>query len=486
MNRGKDDESVLTTSVERLKESTVKLTVTVPAEDVDRAIEATYKALGKKYRFPGFRPGKAPRPILDQQLGREYILGEATETLVNETYPRALDSESLRPIESPEIDELEVLEPGQPYSYSAEIDVRPELALSETDSFEITMPVREATQAEVDAQIESARERFASLQPVEDRGVQPDDFVLISFVGSVDGEPYEGNEVDGYLYEMGRGLMPPEFDTGIVGARPSEERHVEFVIPDTSSNPDFVGKTAGFDVTVHEIKSKVLPDVDDDFAANVGGFDSVDDMVADLKARIDLQKGSEHDRLREQRAREALTAKLEGDAPEAMTVSRQSQMMRDFLAMIESRGMQIPEYLQMAGVDMETLEADLKVQAVQSVREELALEALFRAKGMEITDEDIDAELNAIASQTDATPEEARKRWEDLGLMAVIREQIMHRKAIGWLLENVSVTDEPEAPAADAEKPADAEKKKAAPKKRATRTKKKAEPAEADEAADKE
>jgi len=466
---------VLKTSVERLAAASVKLTVTVPAEDVDSAIERTYKELAKKYRFPGFRPGKAPKPILDQQLGREYILGEATEGLVNSTYSKALDLEQLRPIESPELEELETVEAGQEYTYTAEIDVRPELAVTKTEGFEISMPQREATQEEIDGQIEQVRERFATLEPVEDRGVQPDDFVLLSFVGTVDGEPYEGNEVDKYLYEMGRGLMPPEFDTGIVGAKPGDERQVEFPIPDTSSNPDFVGKNATFDITIHEIKSKVLPEVDNDFAANVGGFDSVEDMVADIKSRIDLQKGSEYDRARESRAREELAKYLDGEVPEAMITSRKSQMMRDFFNMLESRGMDVEQYLQMSGVTMDVLEADVKVQAEQSVREELALEALFRAHGLEVGDADIEEELQQIAGASESSVEDARKRWEELGLMPVVREQIMHRKAMLWLLDNLKINEE----AAEQETAQASEgTKKAATKKSTSRKKKPAEKAE--------
>ncbi|HSK47543.1 MAG TPA: trigger factor [Coriobacteriia bacterium] len=470
---------MLNTSVERLEGSKVKLTVTVPSEDVDRTVDATYKSLGKKYRFPGFRPGKAPRPILEQQLGRDYILGEATETIVNESYSKALDLEQLRPIESPEIEGLDVVVPGEEYTYEAEIEVRPELELSDYEGFEIALPTREATHDEIDAQLEVARERFASLEPVEDRGIDPSDYVLLSFKGTVDGEGYEGNEVDKYLYEMGHGLMPAEFDSGIVGAKPGEERHVEFEIPETSSNPEYVGKTAGFDITIHEIKAKVLPEVDDEFATNVGGFDSAEEMIADLKNRIDLQKGSAHDRLREQKAREALAEKLQGEVPEAMTVSRQQTMMRDFLNMLESREMPIDQYLAASGIDMDTLEADIKAQAIQSIREELALEALFRAKGMEVVDEDIDAELREIASSTETSPEDARKRWEELGLMAVIREQIMHRKAINWLLDNITVTELAEE--TETESPSEGTKK-SAPKKAAKSRKKKAEaePAEAE------
>lgn len=469
---------MLSTSVERLEGNMVKLTVTVPAADVDAAIASTYKRLSSKMRIPGFRPGKAPKPVLDNMLSRDYVLNEATEEVINTSYPSALDAELLRPIESPELEEIESVVEGQDYTFSAEIEVRPELALSDTDTFAVELPSREATQSEIDMQLDASRERFATLEPVEDRGVEVDDFVLLSFTGTVDGEPYEGNQVDKYLYEMNRGLMPEEFDTGIVGQKPGEERHVEFTIPETSSNAEFVGKTAGFDITVHEIKAKKLPELNDEFAANVGGFDSVDEMVADLKDRLDLQKGQQYDRLKERKVRELVAERLEGEVPESMILSRQQTMMRDFIQMLESRDMDIARYLEATGVSMDVLESDIAQQAAQSVREDLALEALFRAKGMEVTDADLDKELETIASATGATPDEARKRWAELGLMAVVFEQITHRMAVEWLVENVTVTevDETESDAA-------AEgTKKAAPKKRAT--KKKAESAEAEPAAD--
>lgn len=466
---------MLKTTVERLEGSNVKLTVTVPAEDVDKGIDATYKALAKKYRLPGFRPGKAPKPVLDQQLGRDYILADATEAVVNSSYPKALDAENLRPVESPELEELETVEPGKEFTYVAEITVRPDLELSTSKDIKITMPPKEATQEEIDVQLEVARERFATLVPVEDRGIEAEDFALISFTGTVDGEAYEGNVVDKYLYELSRGLMPAEFDEGLLGAKTGEDRHIEFEIPDTSSNPEFAGKTAGFDVTVHEVKAKQYPEIDDEFAANMGGFDTADELIEDLRNRINMQKAATYDQLKERRLREELTTRLEGELPEAMIVSRQSQITRDFMSMLDGRGMTLDQYVENTGIEMDKFESDMREQAIVSLREELALEALFREKGLEVTEEDIEAEVGEIGRQAEMTPEAARKRWEDLGLMSVIREQIMHRKAIEWLFDNSAVTEESPETAETTEGT-----KKAAPKKAAKKApaKKKAETAE--------
>lgn len=468
---------MLTTSVERLEGIKVKLTVTVPATTVDEAIEKAYKAIGSKVKIPGFRPGKAPRPMIDSMIGRDYILQEATEEVVNSTYPIALDLEKLRPIESPMMDELDSVEPGTEFTYSTEIDLRPELALSEDKDWTVTLPPREASQRDIDLRINDARDRFATLEPVEDRGVAADDFVLLSFVGTVDGEAYEGNTVDKYLYEMGMGQMPAEFDAAIVGAKAGDEVRAEFAIPDTSSNPDYVGKTAGFDITVHEIKAKKLPEIDDEFAANMG-FDSVEELTTDLKSRLDLQAATEHDRAKERALRELAASRLVGEVPAAMIDSRAQTMVRDFMSMLDTRQLTLDGYFAATGLTNETFEADMRVQGEQSVREDLALEALFRAQGMEVTDADIDAELADIAEATKTSPEDARKRWEEMGLMTVVAEQIMHGKAVAWLIDNATV-----AIKADGDEPAEGTKKatkKAAPKKKAAS--KKAETAESDAA----
>jgi len=443
---------VLNTSVERLEGTNVKITVTVTADEVDAAIAASYSKLGAKVRVPGFRKGKAPRAVVDNYVGRDYVLAEATEDLINSTYPKAIDSEELRTVDAPEMDEIDTVKEGEEYTYAAQVELRPELTLTSIDDFSVTVPAKEATDAEVDMQITMLQDRFATLEPVSDRALEANDFALISFVGYVDGEPYEGNEVDKYLYEMGQGLMPEEFDAGIVGIEVDGTTRVEFAIPDTSSNPEFVGKTAQFDVTVHEIKAKVLPTVDDEFAGNMG-FDTLEEMRADMRARLSVQKLVAHDREKERALKADLASRLEGDVPEAMVRQRTGNMIRDFQAMLEQRDMTMESYLQATGVTPEMLEADLAGQAAQSAKEDLALEALFRAKGMEVTDADIDEELSTVAEGTETTPEEARKRWEEMGLMPVVTEQVMHRKAVEWLMENAAVTesDDVDAAASDEE-----------------------------------
>jgi trigger factor len=451
---------VLTTSVERLEGTTVKLTVTVPATDVDSSIADAYSRVCAKLRIPGFRKGKAPRPVVDNYVGREYVLAEATEGLVNDWYPRAVDAEGLRPIESPELDELDTVQPGEGYTFALEVILRPELELESYEDITVEVPRREANDVDIDAQLDEVRERFATLEPVEDRGVSADDFVLLSFVGYVDGETYEGNEVDKYLYELGRGLMPVEFDEGILGLKGGDETRVEFAIPDTSSNPDYIGKQAQFDVTIHEVKAKSLPPVDDDFAAEMG-FETAELMREDVRSRLDMQRLIAYNRAKEKAAREVLASRTPGEIPEAMIKSRAGSLETDFNTRLKDQGLDLEQYANLAGMTRETFDAEIARDAEQQVREDLALEALFRKLAFDVSEADINQELEEIASASKSTVEEAREKWQSMGLTAVLAEGVMHRRAVGWLMENVTaveVEDAPEGAAQEAEEPAEGTK----------------------------
>jgi len=443
----------LETSLERIDDHTVRITVTVPAEEVDKAIDQAYKRVANKIKVPGFRAGKAPKPVIDTHIGREAVVADAQDEVLTDSYSRALDEQGLRPIEQPEIDDLETMEAGKPFEYSAEIQVRPELTISSLEGLQIELPPGEASGREVDAQIDHLRERYATLEPVEDRGVAEDDFVLLSFVGKIAGEDYEGNVVDKYLYEMGRALMPEEFEEALVGAKPGDEVHAEYTIPDTSANPDYIGKIATFDITVHEIKAKVLPELDDEFAMNAGGYDSLEEMRTATKEQLDRSKAMGRARARELEARKSLAARLEGEVPEQMVETAREQIKRDFVSGLEAREMNIEQYMEVTGYGIDQIDADIAKQAEDSVREELALEALFRHLGYEITDDDIDEAIREMAGAAEADPQELREKWEAAGVMSVLTEQIMHKRAIGWLMDeaNVGIIEKDDTEADDAE-----------------------------------
>jgi len=454
----------LNTTLEQVNEHTVRLTVTVPAADVDAAVDRAYRELAKKVKVPGFRPGKAPRSVIDTHLGREAVLAEAQEGVLDESYPKAVEAEGLKPIASPEVDELDELIEGAEYTYTVDVEIKPELTITSAEGISVTVPPAESSDEEVEAQLEHTRERFASLEPVEGRGIADGDFALLSFTGTVSGEEYEGNVVEKYLYEMGKGLMPTDFDRGLVGLEVDAQTRIEFEIPEGSSNEDFVGKTAEFDVTVHEIKEKVLPELDDEFAANAGGFETLEELRTDIKTKLDEAKATGRARMLERAVRTALAERLEGEVPEAMLNGRRQSMLGDFIGGLEARGMSFEQYVEATGFDGERVLKDVEQQAAVMVREELALEALFRALGMEVTEDDITEEIARFAEAAETDVDELRARWDESRAIEVLTEGIIHRKAIEWLMnpENVEIIEkEPVAEgdesdeAGDAETPAD-------------------------------
>lgn len=450
------------TTVERLEGNLVRLSVTVPASDVDAAIEKAYRDVSSKLRIPGFRAGKAPRPIIDSHVGPEAVLAEAQEDLVQFAYTVAIDAEGVRPIESPDMGELDSLVAGEPFTFVAEISVRPEFPLSSLDDLVIYAGPSKTSDAEIDAQINHTRERFATIETAN-RPVQADDFVLLSFVGTVDGETYEGNTVDKYLYEMNHGLMPEEFDATLIGTSAGEEVVSEFAIPETSSNSDFVGKQARFEITVHEVKAKIMPPLDDALAASVGGFDTLEEMRADIRKNLDESKAAGHARRVEVLAGELLASRLEGEIPEAMIKSRVSTMTRDFFENLKERGISLPDYVSATGIQVEQIQADIAMQAGARVKEELALESLFRAKGLQVTDEDFNIALLELAGGDEDGIEAMRASLIESGVTPIVKESIVHQKALEWLLANVEVREE------EAAAPEDKKAKKAAPKRKSAK-----------------
>jgi trigger factor len=459
----------LKTSVEKLQGVRVKLTVTLSAEEVDKAIAASYTKVASKVRIPGFRVGKAPKPVIDSHVGRETVIAEALEDLVEDSYPLALDAESLRPIDRPDVGTLDELTPGAEYTFCAEIDIRPELTLSSTKDLSVTVPPSKSSDREIEAQLDYLRDRFATLEPVEDRGVVADDFALISFTGTVSGEGYEGNTVDKYLYELGQGQMPPEFDAAMIGAKPGDTVRAEFPVPDTSDNPEFVGKTAAFEIAVHEIKAKKLPEVDDEFAGNVGGFDTAQDLRDDVRGKLDENKEVGHARMVEREARAALAERLAGDVPDVMIANRTDELARDFFDSLEEKGYSLDKYLETTGISSDDLKADLGREAEARVRDELALEALAREVGLEVTPEEIDAEIVLIAAAQETDAAKLAARLKANGALPMVTEGLVHRKAVRWLMDNVEIIEAEPGAEGDAKSAKKAAKKvlakKAAPKK---------------------
>ncbi len=419
---------------------TGSLTVTVPAEKVDATIAAAFKGLAKRVRIPGFRPGHAPRKVLEQQLGRDYVLTTALEDLINATYPQAADQEHLRTVGQADFPDPEQLEEGKDYTYTVTVQLRPELTLADT-KVTITMPPREATDAEVDHQVDVMRKRFGQVVGAPKTAkVTADGVVTVSFNSTIDGEPFDGSDVDHLVLHMGEGMMPPQFEEALVGKKAGEEATAEFVIEDAGINSDFAGKTIHFDAKIDEVNKLELPDVDDELAKQMG-LDTLDALKDSLRTYLNNQRATSYDRIQDDRLLATLTAKLEGEVPEQLIESRLQRLSEQFGEMLQGQKEKITldEYLKMTGQDAQTFASEMRQQAEEGVRQDLALEALARAENLTADDEEINEELAKAAEANKVPLEDIQKRWRENGLMTSLQDDLTRRNALQWLRTSAAV-----------------------------------------------
>ena len=426
------------TSVEQIDGGRIKLSVTLDPEVVDHEIARAYRELAKQVKIPGFRPGKAPRDRVDSLVGPGYALQDATEALISTTYIRALDVAGLRPIGKLDFEDIEdAAVEGQPFTYALSLTPRVELALKTTE-VEIRMVGRDATEAEVDEQVEASRDRFASLETVEPRAIEVGDFVSISFKSTLDGEEYDGSTLDQYLYETGKELMPEEFESALIGAKPGDHVVAEFVVEDTGANSEFAGKPMRFEIDINEIKAKDLPEVNDEFASMVG-FKDVEEMREEIRAYIQSQKDSSYERIRDSRLVAALAENLEGEVPADLITARRDSLMTDFEERLKGNDLTMEQYFTTTGVNPTQWSVDMEIQAGLTVAQDLALEALARDKGLAPTEEELAKEFEEIGEAFQITAEKAREQWAEMGLLTSASDQIARRKALDWLVENANI-----------------------------------------------
>ena len=428
---------------ETLKDGKILLNATVPAADVDAAVAQVYRDASKKYKIPGFRPGKAPRNMVENLVGEEYGRAMATDKVVNDTFAQLVDGEGYRVVGQPQFDEESLVTEGEDYTYVVTFETRPELVLTDSD-VAIKMPPREATENEINAQIDTIRQRFAQLKKARSRKIREDDIVLLSFKSKVDGEEYEGSTVEQYPYHLGQNMMPLEFEEAIVGAKPGQTVEAEFTIEGAEENTEFAGKPIQFEIELHEIQEPELPEVNDDLAI-MSGFESEEEMRGEIRSNIEGSKQNSYDNVLRGRLVSALAEKLDGEIPQPLIDSRAEFLKHDFSEMLNQNSMSIEQYIAMSGASLEDFENDVATQAKMGVSEELALEALAREKGLEVGDEDITIELEKIAEQAQMPVDQVRKKWTEAALMTTLHDEIARRKAAEWLVENSEVEIDEEA-----------------------------------------
>ncbi len=334
------------TQIEALQDNQVKLTVTVEAADVDARINKTYKDFAKKYRFPGFRPGKAPRPIIDNALGAQAVVATVTEELVNETYPLAVDAEDLFVVGRPEFtDEDLIVKEHEDLVYDVVVSVSPEFELSSYEPVEVKLPAEEATQKEIDDQLEQLREYYYDFKDAPANTKVKDGSFLDMNVKATDAEgaEIESLSAEGRIYEIGKGIFPAAFDAEIMGLKKGESK--QFTV-DMAAEPSMMGQGLGdkagevsFDVTVNVLKKKILPEVDEKFATETLGFKSLEDLMDNVKTSISNQKKDMLPRLKETECLYALQERLEGEVPDNIVEEEERMLLQSFFQQLQQQGL---------------------------------------------------------------------------------------------------------------------------------------------------
>lgn len=383
--------------VERLEHNMAKLTIEVPAEEVEKALQAAYLKERGKISLPGFRKGRVPRQMIEKMYGPEVFYDEAANRMISEAYAKAYDECELELVSQPKI-EITQLEKGKEFIFTAEVAVKPEVKLGEYKGLKVGKVSTRVTQKEVDEEIDKERERNARTIDVTDRAVQDKDQITLDFEGFVDGVAFEGGKASDYPLTIGSGAFIPGFEDQLIGANIDEEKEINVTFPEEYQAKELAGKAAVFKCTVHSIKAKELPELDDEFVSDVSEkSETVDAYKAEVKAKIKERKENEGKQKREDQSVEQAVANAEMDIPEAMISFQSRQMVDDFARRIMQQGMTMEQYFQFTGLSEEKMMEEFKPEAEKRIRTRLTLEAIVAAENIEVSEERLDEELQKMA-----------------------------------------------------------------------------------------
>jgi trigger factor len=382
--------------VEKLEKNMVKLTIEATAEEFEVALEKAYQKNKGKMNIQGFRKGKAPRSIIEKMYGPSVFYEDAANLIIPEAYEKAAEESGLDIVSRPEIDVVQI-EKGNSFIFTAEVAVKPEITLGDYKGIEIEKTVVEVTEEEIEAELNKVREQNSRTITVEDRAVADGDMTVIDFEGFVDGVPFEGGKGDDYALTIGSHSFIDTFEDQLIGKNIGEEVEVNVTFPEEYHAAELAGKPALFKVTVKEIKSKELPELNDDFAQDVSEFDTLDEYKADIKSTILDRKEKEAKTNKEDKIVDKIIENATMDIPEAMIETQVRQMADDFARRVQAQGLSVEQYFQFTGMDSAKLFEQMRPQALKRIQSRLVLEAIVKAESITISDEDVEKEYVTMA-----------------------------------------------------------------------------------------
>ncbi len=375
-----------------------KLTVEVPAEDVEKAIQGAYQKTKKSINIPGFRKGKAPRQLIEKMYGKEVFYSDAVDAMLPKAYSDAVEECGEEIVSYPKIDVVQI-ESGKPFIFTAEVAVKPAVTLGEYKGIQVEKAPIEVTDEEIEAQVNKEREANSRTVTVEDRAVQKGDIATIDFEGFVDGVAFDGGKGENYDLEIGSNTFIPGFEDQLVGAEIGKELDVNVTFPEEYGAKELAGKEAVFKCKVNGIKVKELPEADDEFAQEVSEFDTLDEYKADIKAKLLKDKEDEAKRAKEDAVIGKIVENATMDIPDAMVEYQTQQMLDDFGRRMQSQGLSLEQYFQFTGMTEADYKEQMKPRALQNIQSRLVLEAVAEAEKLEATEEDLEKEYAKMAEQ---------------------------------------------------------------------------------------
>ena len=387
----------MSVQVEKLEHNMAKLTIEVSAEDVEKALNSAYNKQKKNISIPGFRKGKVPRAMIEKMYGAEVFYEDAANELMQNSYPAAIDESGVDIVSRPTVNVVQ-LKKGEPFIYTAEVATKPEVTLGKYEGVTVTKIDTSVSDEEVAEALEKERNNNSRSVSVTDRPVAEGDTAVIDFEGFVDGVAFDGGKGENHPLEIGSHSFIDTFEDQLVGKNVGEEVEVNVTFPEQYQAADLAGKPAVLKVKINEIKAKELPELDDEFAQDVSEFDTLAEYKEDLKKRLQEQKEVEAKKTKEDEAIQKIIDKSKMDIPEAMLTTQCESMVDEFAQRIAQSGLSLEQYLQFSGMTMDALMDQVKPEAMKRIQSSLVLEAIAKDQNIEVSDEDVDAEIEKMAA----------------------------------------------------------------------------------------
>lgn len=422
-------------TVERVgNDATLK--ITLPAEEVNKGFKKAVAKIAGQVNIPGFRKGKAPRNIIEMHYGKEAVKQEAFELVANQCYTEALEQEKLIPVSDPKVEDS-VFEENKDMELTIKVTLKPEVKLGDYKELHVEKEAVEVTDEAVEEQVQGLRSRHAKMVEAEEGAViEKGDFAIIDFAGTVDGEPFSGGEGKGYPLEVGSNSFIPGFEDQLVGLKKGDSTDVDVTFPEEYFVKELAGKQAIFKVNVQDVKRKELPELTDEYVAANSDCKTVEELRASYKER--MQKAAENNAqiAYEKALIDLAVANAEFEVPEIMIEDRVTQMIDEMRMSLEARKLTLEQYMQYSGIDMKQLRERQHDAAVENVKTDLVLDAIAKAENIQVSMEDVDSELSAIASQHGTTLEDVKKIIKSNGTMGLLLANILRRKAAHVIIDS--------------------------------------------------